>query len=207
LPLLNERVTVVKSSKPLPGFLFEMPAVGLKEQRDELRHTMNERCETVAGIVAGNSPAVVWCHLNQEGDLLESIIPGSRQVSGSQSDDQKEEIFNAFSSGELRVLITKPKIGAWGLNWQHCNRMTFFPSHSFEQYYQSVRRCWRFGQQNEVAVDVITTEGQKDVLLNLQRKAKAADQMFSSLVSHMNNSIRINHSNQVAQVMEIPQWI
>lgn len=207
LPPLVERDTVVRSAKPLPGFLFEMPAVGLKEQRNELRHTLDERCNAVASKVSGKKPAVVWCHLNTEGDRLESIIPDARQVSGSQSDDQKEELFNAFSSGKLRVLITKPKIGAWGLNWQHCSRMTVFPSHSFEQYYQAVRRCWRFGQKKEVTVDVITTEGQKDVLLNLQRKAKAADQMFSSLVSHMNEATHVARVDQGAVPCEVPAWL
>lgn len=207
LPPLTERDTVVKSARPLPGFLFEMPAIGLQEQREELRHTLNERCEAVAGKVTGKRPAVVWCHLNKEGDLLESIIPDARQVSGAQSDDEKEELFRAFSSGQLRVMVIKPKIGAWGLNWEFCSRMTVFPSHSFEQYYQAVRRCWRFGQKKEVTVDLITTEGQKDVLLNLQRKAKAADGMFDSLVSYMNDSMKVARTEQIAQTWEAPAWL
>ena len=94
----------------------------------------------------------------------------------------------AFASGQLRVLVTKPKIGAWGLNFQQCNHVTSFPSHSFEQYYQGVRRCWRFGQKNSVHVDIITTEGEKSVLQNLQRKSKAADKMFADLVRYMNDA-------------------
>lgn len=86
-------------------------------------------------------PAMVWCHLNEEGDRLAEAIKDSKQVSGQDSDERKEELFLAFASGELRVLVTKPKIGAWGLNFQHCAHVTFFPSHSFEQYYQGVRRC------------------------------------------------------------------
>lgn len=156
---------------------------------------------------SGDTPSVVWCHLNSEADLLTELIPDARQVSGSQDDELKEEIFKDFSSGNLRVLITKPKIGAWGLNWQHCNRMTFFPSHSFEQYYQSVRRCWRFGQSSPVTVDVITTEGQKDVLANLQRKAAAADRMFSSLVSYMNQSLNVPRGAYQAQSVEVPSWL
>lgn len=184
-----------------------MPAIGLQEQREELRHTLNERCEAVAEKVTGKRPAVVWCHLNKEGDLLESIIPDAQQVSGAQSDDEKEELFRAFSSGQLRVMVIKPKIGAWGLNWEFCSRMTVFPSHSFEQYYQAVRRCWRFGQKKEVTVDLITTEGQKDVLLNLQRKAKAADSMFDSLVSYMNDSMKVARTEQIAQTWEAPAWL
>ena len=111
-------------------------------------------------------------------------------MSGSQSDDEKEEIFNAFTDGELSNLVTKPKIGAFGLNWQHCNRMSVFPSHSYEQYYQAVRRCWRFGQTRQVQVDVITTKGESDVLGNLQRKSAAADRMFTALVSEMRNEVQ-----------------
>lgn len=207
LPPLTEKVTVVKSSKPLPGFLFEMPAVGLKEQREELRHTLKERCEAAASKVEGNAPAVLWCHLNAEGDLLESLISGARQIKGSQSDDEKEELFRAFGSGQLQKLVTKSKIAAWGLNWQHCARMTFFPSHSFEGYYQSVRRCWRFGQKREVVVDMITTEGQKDVLLNLQRKAKAADRMFDALIRLMHEASGIKRTELIQTEVRLPSWL
>jgi hypothetical protein len=208
LPALIEDLTVVRSADLLPGFLFEIPAVGLKEQREELRHTIKERCEAAAAKVSHNGdPAVVWCHLNREGDLLETIIPDARQVSGSQSDDEKEELFNGFAKGQIRVLITKPKIGAWGLNWQHCAQMTMFPSHSFEQYYQAIRRCWRFGQKRPVHVEIITTEGQKDVLTNLQRKAAAADRMFSSLVGYMNEVLSVSRSEYISRNTEIPNWI
>jgi hypothetical protein len=208
LPPLTERVTVVKSSKPLPGFLFEMPAVGLKEQREELRHTLKERCEAAAQILQGNEPGVAWCHLNTEGDLLERLIPGALQIKGSgMSDDEKEERYHAFSSGQLLKLVIKPVIGAWGLNWQHCRRSTYFPSHSFEQYYQTKRRFWRFGQTEEVFVDSVTTEGQKDVLLNLQRKARAAAVMFDALVAEMNNSIRIGQAEYLSKNWEAPSWL
>ena len=91
---------------------------------------------------------VIWCHLNPEGDLLEKIVKDAVQVSGKDSDEKKEEILTAFSNGQIKRLVTKQKIAGWGMNWQHCSHMTTFPSHSFEQYYQGVRRCWRFGQQN-----------------------------------------------------------
>ena len=105
------------------------------------------------------------------------------------------------------MLITKPKIGAWGLNFQHCSHVTFFPSHSFEQYYQGVRRCWRFGQKNPVKVDIVTTEGELDVLKNLQRKAHAADKMFSRLVEHMNQSIAIERGTKHIQPEQVPSWL
>lgn len=113
----------------------------------------------------------------------------------------------SFADGRARVLITKPKIGAWGLNFQHCNHVTFFPSHSFEQYYQGVRRCWRFGQHRPVNVDIITTEGDQDVLKNLRRKAGQADQMFSHLVREMNNALAVARHTEFHNSEEVPSWL
>lgn len=152
-------------------------------------------------------PALVWCHLNDEGDALEQLIPDAVQVSGSDSDDRKEDRLEAFALGKARVLITKPKIGAWGLNFQHCNHVTFFPSHSFEQYYQAVRRCWRFGQKRAVRVDIVTTEGERGVMRNLQRKAEQADSMFSRLVDEMNNARAIERVNTATKPIEVPAWL
>jgi len=104
------------------------------------------------------------------------------------------------------VLVTKPAIGAWGLNWQHCHRMTYFPSHSYEQWYQSIRRCWRFGQRHPVTVDVITTDGGSRVLANLQRKADQADQMFTALVEHMNHARGID-AHRYNKPLEVPAWL
>ncbi len=208
LPPLVERDHLIEIDKPADGMLFSLPAIGLKEQRDERRRTITERCESVANLVSNTKrPALVWCHLNAEGDLLSDSIRDARQVSGDDADEEKEEKFLAFAKGQLRVLVTKPKIGAWGLNFQHCNHVTFFPSHSFEQYYQGVRRCWRFGQKSQVNVDVITTEGEKSVLKNLQRKAKAADKMFTDLVEHMNDAVSIDKSLKMTQREEMPSWL
>ena len=206
LPPLVIEETVVSVSRSIRRGLLVQPAFTLKEQREERKATIKERCEKVAQKVTGDFPAVVWCHLNDEADLLERIIPGAKQVSGSHSDEKKEERFLAFQDGELRVLITKPRIGAFGLNWQHCSNVTFFPSHSFEQFYQGVRRCWRFGQKKSVKVDIITTEGELGVLKNLQRKSEAADEMFSQLIKLMNNSIGIDHERQFLLEEELPLW-
>lgn len=208
LPELIERDHLVESATTAPGFLFSLPAVGLSEQREERRRTIKERCDKVAELTNDTGePALVWCHLNEEGDRLAASIKDAVQVSGSDSDEAKEEKFLAFSSGQARVLVTKPKIGAWGLNFQHCAHVTTFPSHSFEQYYQGVRRCWRFGQKRPVVVDVVTTEGEKSVLQNLQRKAKAADKMFSELVQHMNNSMAVDRGVAFAHKEEVPSWL
>lgn len=207
LPELIERDHLIDVNKPAEGFLFVLPAVGLKEQREERRRTIQERCEKAAELANNNSCSLVWCHMNEEGDLLERLIPDCVQVSGKDEDDEKEEKFLAFVSGQATRLITKPKIGCWGLNFQHCSHETFFPSHSFEQYYQGVRRCWRFGQKNKVIIDIVTTEGEKDVMKNLQRKAQAADKMFSSLVEYMNQSLHIRRSLDFNMKEDIPSWL
>ena len=207
LPPLEIDQTVIKCDDKLDGMLFKMPAVTLNEQREERKKTLQERCEKVYEKVQVHKRSVVWCHLNAEGDLLEKLIPNSKQVKGSQKDEQKEEILNAFSDGELPVIITKPKIGAWGLNWQHCNHMTFFPSHSFEQFYQGVRRCWRFGQTNPVTVDIVTSEGESGVMKNLERKAEAAQKMFEMMVGFMNDAIKINDMTNYDKKVRLPNWL
>jgi len=208
LPPLVEREHLVEAGSIPEGMLFALPAAGLKEQREERRRTIQERCERVASLVNGTGkPALVWCHLNEEGDLLERLIPDAVQVAGKDSDDVKESRLMDFADGRARVLVTKPKIGAWGLNFQHCAHVTFFPSHSFEQYYQGVRRSWRFGQTQPVTVDIVTTEGERGVLRNLQRKAAQADKMFSSLVAEMNAALAIAKAARFNVQEEIPAWL
>lgn len=208
LPPLTETQHLVESNKLADGFLFALPAVGLKEQREERRRTVEERCEKAASLVNHTGKqAIVWADLNEEGDLLESIIPDAIQVSGADSDDAKEEKLLAFADNKVRVLVTKKKIGAWGLNFQNCAHMVDFPSHSFEQRYQSIRRCWRFGQKSPVQADTVTTEGQQDILKNMQRKAAQADRMFTNLVAEMNRSMRLNRATYATGAMEVPAWL
>lgn len=207
LPPLNTVEHVVDCDRPFNGELFVKHAVTMNDQREERRITLQSRCEKVAGLVENKDRSLVWCHLNAEGDALEKLIPESKQIKGSSSDEEKEETFLAFQRGELRRLITKPKIGAFGLNFQNCSHMTFFPSHSFEQYYQGVRRCWRFGQKNPVTVDIITTEGELGVLKNLQRKAEAATKMFSKLVEYINDELKIERKETETAKVEAPSWM
>ena len=208
LPELTVRDYVVLASQPRDGCLFDMPAVGLQEQREERRRTLTERCEMAASKVTDTGqPAVCWCHLNDEGDLLEKLIPDAIQVAGKDSDDKKEELLEAFANGEARVLVTKPRIAGFGLNWQHCAHQTFFPSHSFEQWYQAVRRSWRFGQKREVVIDVVASEGEADVLRNLQRKQDAADKMFTNLVAMMNDSLTVKSKPYGNTKEEVPSWL
>jgi superfamily II DNA or RNA helicase len=208
LPKLVERQIVVHNSVAREGMLFPVQAVGLQEEREERRANLVERCELVADIISPyDDPCVSWCQYNNEGDMLERMIPGARQIKGSMKDEEKEEIFNAFASGELSKLITKPKIGCFGLNWQHCNRITTFPSHSYEQYYQAVRRCWRFGQTRPVYVDIVSTEGEAGVTANLQRKAEQAERMFTNLVQFMNDALKIEKTQYGTTKEELPSWL
>ena len=150
---------------------------------------------------------MAWCNLNEEGNRLEKLIDGAVEVSGNDSEEHKEETFAAFIKGDIRVLVTKPSIGGFGLNLQHCAHQTYFPSHSYEQYYQGVRRCWRFGQKKSVTVDIVTTDGEISVLKNMQRKALAADIMFSSLINYMNESEKVNMKHDFNQKVEVPKWL
>ena len=207
LPPLTERQHLVETKSLPNGKLFALPAIGLSEQREERRRTITERCEKAAELVAHDRPAVVWCHLNDEGDLLERLIPGCVQISGKDDEDAKEAKFLSFIDGKSRVMVTKGKIGAWGLNLQHCAHSVSFPTHSFEEYYQSIRRFYRFGQTREVVSDIVTTEGEKSVLANLQRKARAADKMFSDLTTHMNDAMGIDRTMTFTQTLEAPSWL
>lgn len=207
LPRLIENEVLIDTKDAPDGMLFNMPATTLPEQRSERKRTIHDRCEAAAALVAHNRPAVLWCHMNDEGDLLEKLIPGSVQVSGKDSDDFKEAKFEAFGRGDARVMITKPKIGALGLNWQHANHEVYFPSHSYEQYYQAVRRCWRFGQKNDVTVDIVMTEGERRVMANLQQKSVKADTMFANLVAEMNRAAGIAKVDHYTQKTEMPKWL
>ena len=206
LPELREALHVVESSTPREDTLFDVPAIGLAEERAELRRSLPDRCEKAAELLADAESAVAWCHLNDESTMLAKLINGAVEVKGSEPAEDKEEKLAAFGRGEIRVLVTKPSIGAWGLNWQHAHRMTYFPSHSYEQYYQAVRRMWRFGQASPVTVDVVASKGVEGMLANLQRKSTRADRMFDALIAHMNDAMTIHRHTEHSTRIEVPSW-
>lgn len=208
LPPLMEREHIVEARTLADGFLFALSASNMREEREERRRTLPERCEMAAALVAATGqPAVVWCHLNDEGNLLTRLIPDAKQVKGDDPLELKEETYEAFAAGQQRVLVIKPKIGAWGLNWQHCAHVVTFASHSYEQYYQAVRRCWRFGQTRPVTVDLVATEGERGIRDNLRRKSAAADRMFSHLVQYMHEALAIDTSHRPTLTPELPSWL
>jgi hypothetical protein len=208
LPPLVEQEHIVRANRPREGFLFSIPAIGLDEEREERRRTLTERCEMAAALVNDTGkPAVCWGHLNDEADLMAKLIPDAVQVSGRDDDDSKEEKFEAFTTGKVRVMVTKPVIGAWGLNWQHCAHMVTFSGHSFEQYYQSIRRFWRFGQTHKVHVDHILSDGEQRVLANLKRKAKQAEKLFAELTEHITEEMSVARDRTFTVEERMPSWL
>lgn len=206
LPGLIEREHVVES-EARDGDLFAMPAKGLTEEREERKATIETRCLKAAELLADADIAVAWCHLNAEAEALVSNISGAVQIKGGDSDERKEELFTAFRSGQIKRLVTKPKIAALGVNWQHAHRMTYFVDHSFEQYYQAVRRMLRFGQKNVVQVDTIATEGLAGVTKNMRRKAEATEAMFERMIDQMNDALNLKRYKDHTGNQEVPSWL
>lgn len=175
--------------------LFNQIARRLTEMRSEQKLTTTKRCEKAVELVEGHDRSVYWCNFNQEGDLIAELDKEARQISGSMDLDKKEEILLAFASGQISRLITKPKITAFGLNWQHCAHTVFFPTFSYEQYYQAIRRFWRFGQTRPVTVDLVYSDGQQRVMDSLLAKAEKASELFTKL----NASINSNYHQSVKE--------
>ena len=171
--------------------LFNADARRLTEVRAENKQTVNDRCDKAVLLASKHETSVYWCNLNEEGDLLERMDKNAIQIKGGMNLEKKEEILLAFSNGEIKKLITKPKMTAFGLNWQHCNHTVYFPTFSYEQYYQSIRRFWRFGQLNPVVVDLVFSDGQKRVMDSLIAKSEKANELFSKLNMNINKSYEV----------------
>jgi hypothetical protein len=206
LPQLREIHHEIES-KPLDGQLFAMPVRGLSQEREERKATIKERCELAAELIQAHDCGVMWCHFNAEADLLAEIVPGAVNLSGSDKDEVKEEKFAAFKSGEIKYLVTKPKIAALGVNWQHCAACTYFDDYSYEQYYQAVRRFWRFGQKRPVTVHQIGTTSLSNVAKSRKRKAEAADKMFGEMMRHMIDAQSHRKIFGEGRNMEVPTWL
>jgi hypothetical protein len=186
LPELKIIRHVIASGIETPDTIFAMPAQTLSEQRAARRMTMQKRVDMAAALASVDGPCLVWCEMNDEGDMLEESIEGSVQVAGANDEDEKSSRMMGFADGIHRCLVTKPKLAGFGMNWQHCNRMVFVGlSHSYEQFYQAVRRCWRFGQSRPVEAHIITTDIESEIMDNIDRKQAEADAMTSGMVEHM----------------------
>lgn len=177
--------------------LFNIEAKNFNEIRHEQKSTEEKRCLKAIEL-AQNKTSVYWCNTNNESSILKSIDKESVEIIGSQSIDKKEEILLAFANGEIKRLITKAKMTGMGLNWQHCNHSVFFPTWSYEQYYQSIRRFWRFGQKNNVTIDMVISDGQTRVLEALEQKTKKAIELHKHLTANVNRSFenKVKEFNQ-----------
>jgi len=169
--------------------MFNKPAKGFNEVRHEVKQTIEERCIKAVELAKGKT-SVYWCNRNEESKLLSQLDSEAVEIIGSQSMEKKEEILQAFANGEIKRLITKAKMTGMGLNWQHCNHSVFFPTYSYEQYYQAIRRFWRFGQKNDVTIDMVISDGQTSVLESLQKKTQKAIELHKNLTNNVNNSFK-----------------
>lgn len=207
LPPLYEDEHYADPRTPPPDRLFDVEARGLQEEREETRRTISERCEMAAHLLSDAETAIAWCNLNNESAELARQVDGAVEVRGSDSLASKEEKLMAFTNGDIRVLVSKPSVSGHGMNWQHCNRVSYFPNHSYESMYQAIRRCYRFGQKNPVRVDYVSTPGGKATLKNLKRKAAQADRMFEALTAHMREAQSIRRDDTHNNEMEAPSWL
>jgi hypothetical protein len=167
--------------------MFNIVAKNFNEIRYEQKQTENKRCEKAIELARGKT-SVYWCNTNNESSILKHADKNAVEIIGSQSIDKKEEILLAFANGEIERLITKAKMTSMGLNWQHCNHSVFFPTWSYEQYYQAIRRFWRFGQKNDVVIDMVISDGQTRVLEALEQKTQKAIQLHKNLTENVNRS-------------------
>lgn len=215
LPGLEMHEHTIDMSEALPGQLFSGVAQTLTERRDAKRMSITHRVKLAADLVNDhNRPAIVWCHLNDESKALAAAIPDAVEVTGSMTADEKEAAIMAFTHGEKRVIVTKPSIAGFGMNWQHCADMVFAGlDDSFESFYQAVRRCYRFGQKKRVNVHLVASSAEGAVKANLQRKQEQANEMAESMVSHMREltqqtikGITMEKSTYAREVAEGQGW-
>lgn len=185
--------------------LFAMPAQRLTEVREEQKITVQERCEKAFSLANGKT-SVYWCNLNDESELLATLDREAVEIIGGMSIDKKEEILVAFARGEIKRLITKAKMTSMGLNWQHCNHTVFFPTFSYEQYYQAIRRFWRFGQKSEVVCDMVISEGQERVIEALEQKTQKAIELYGNLVAAANRDFSFS-TKEFNQAVQLPEFL
>lgn len=185
LPELETHDIAVQVDKPTDGRLFSLPAITLEERRHARSGSVDERAQQVAEIAAlrPDEPWIIWCNLNSESEAAARMIPGAIELRGSEDRDIKAIKMLDFSSGKIRVLVTKPSIAGFGMNWQHCSNVVFLGlSDSYEQFYQAVRRCWRFGQKRPVNCYIVTSSNEGAVTENIKRKEKDSARLAEEMV-------------------------
>lgn len=185
--------------------MFTPIAKSMTEVRHEQKQTEEKRCEKAIELAHGKT-SVYWCNTNNESSILKHSDSKAVEIIGSQSIDRKEEILLAFANGEIKRLITKAKMTGMGLNWQHCNHTVFFPTWSYEQYYQAIRRFWRFGQKKDVVVDMVISDGQTRVLEALEQKTQKAIELHKNLTKNVNSSF-VNKTKEFNKEIIKPKFL
>lgn len=219
LPPLNYHHHVVAASRPLAGQFglgLALPASSLQERIAARRESVAERVAKAVELTPGDRPFVWWCGLNAESEALARAIPGAIETRGSDPDPVKERKLTDFSEGRIRVLVTKPSVAGFGMNWQHCADTGFVGlSDSFEQYYQAVRRFWRFGQTKPVNCHIVSADTEGATVANIRRKEADAERMAAAMVLHMadlsatavRGAVRDRPNYSPAQPIDLPVWL
>jgi hypothetical protein len=216
LPPLQIHQITIETTEPKSG-LFAVEAQTLQERQQARRDTVEERSAECAGIVNPlDESCIVWCNLNSESEELTRRIDGAVEIRGSNDPEYKIRTMNGFTSGEVKKLVTKPSIAGFGMNWQHCSKMAFVGlSDSFEEWYQAVRRCWRFGQKNPVDVYVITADIEGAVVANIERKERDFQTMLDGMISATQEITKANIQSTKRETtdynptveMVLPDWL
>jgi len=210
LPELKVNYHSVKNEKNMvidgQILMFNLVAKRLTEIKEENKLTVENRCEQAVELSSKHKTSVYWCNLNAEGDLINEMDKSAYQIKGSMDIDKKEELLVGFFNGDIQKLITKPKMTAFGLNWQHCNHTVYSPTFSYEQYYQAIRRFWRFGQLRPVTVDLVYSDGQKRVLDSLLAKTDKANELFSKLNSSLHQNYDVKNKDFDKQI-KLPAFL
>jgi len=205
--IVNKTVVANQSMIDVNGQIqmFTPIAKSMPEILNEQKQTVNQRCEKAIELANGKT-SVYWVNRNEESSFIKKNDNEAVEIIGSQSMERKEEILLAFSKGEIKRIITKAKMTSFGLNWQHCNHSVFFPTWSYEQYYQSIRRFWRFGQKDDVTIDIVVSDGQTRVLESLQQKTQKAIELHENLTKNVNSSF-INKVKEFNKEIIKPKFI
>jgi superfamily II DNA/RNA helicase len=200
-PLEVEQITVESDAAVTAGELFAREAQTLSERRQARRDSMRHRVAACADLANSiREPWVVWCELNAEGEALRAAIPDAVEIRGADTPEHKEQALADFAAGRIRVLITKPSIAGFGLNWQHCRRIGFVGvTDSWEAYYQAIRRCWRFGQTQPVHAYLFVSDQEGAVRANLERKERDAERLFAELSAETAAAVRDEVLGQARQ--------
>jgi superfamily II DNA or RNA helicase len=217
LPPLTVEPVVIRSEYTPPGQLFATGLKGVGDRAQVRKGTLGDRIGAAAQLIAAEPDEqwIAWVGLNDESDAIAAAVPGAVVVEGSQSPDEKAARLERFAAGETRVLVTKATVAGYGLNLQRCARVVFVGlGDSFEQFYQAVRRCWRFGQQRPVHVYVVLSDLEEPIFANVRRKEREADEMATALVRHVAAFERaelrgadVGFAYEATQPIRLPDWL